>query len=71
MFENRALKKIFVPKRYEVTKEWRRLRNEELCGLYSSPNIIGGDKIEKNEIGGACSTQGGEKRCIQCFGGET
>jgi hypothetical protein len=30
-----------------------------------------GDKIEKNEIGGVCSTYGGEDRCIQGFGGET
>jgi len=30
-----------------------------------------GGKIEKNEIGGACSTYGGEERCIQGFGGET
>ena len=30
-----------------------------------------GDKIEKNEIGGACSMFGGEERCIQGFGGET
>ena len=29
------------------------------------------DQIEKNEMGGACSTYGGEKRCTQCFGGET
>jgi hypothetical protein len=30
-----------------------------------------GDQIEKNEVGGACSTYGGEGRCIQCFGEET
>ena len=30
-----------------------------------------GDQIEKNEVGGACSTYGGEDRCIQAFGGET
>ena len=29
------------------------------------------DKIEKNEMGGTCSTYGGEERCIQGFGGET
>jgi len=40
VFENRVLRKIFVPKRDEVTREWRRLHNEKLYGLYSSPNII-------------------------------
>ena len=40
MFENRVLKKIFGPKRDEVTGEWRKLHNEELNDLYSSPNII-------------------------------
>jgi hypothetical protein len=38
--ENRVLRKIFGPKREEVTGAWRRLCNEELCALYSSPNII-------------------------------
>ena len=40
MFENRVLRGIFGPKRDEVTGEWRRLHNEELNDLYSSPNII-------------------------------
>ena len=40
MFENRVLRKIFWPKRDEVTGEWRRLLNEELYNMYSSPNII-------------------------------
>jgi hypothetical protein len=40
MFENRVLRGIFGPKRDEVTWEWRRLHNDELNDLYSSPNII-------------------------------
>jgi hypothetical protein len=40
VFENRVLRMIFGPKRDEVTGEWRRLHNEELYTLYSSPNII-------------------------------
>jgi hypothetical protein len=40
VFENSVLRRIFGPKRDEVTGEWRRLHNEELNDLYSSPNII-------------------------------
>jgi hypothetical protein len=40
VFENRVLWRIFGPKRDEVTGEWRKLHNEELHILYSSPNII-------------------------------
>jgi len=39
MFENRVLRRIFGPKRDEVTGEWRKLHNEELNNLYFSPNI--------------------------------
>jgi hypothetical protein len=40
VFENRALRRIFGPKRDIVIIEWRKLRNKELNDLYSSPNII-------------------------------
>jgi hypothetical protein len=39
-FENRVLRNVFVTKRDEVTGKWRRLHNEGLYNLYSSPNII-------------------------------
>jgi hypothetical protein len=40
VFENRVLRRIFGPKRNEVTGEWRKMHNEELNDLYSSPSII-------------------------------
>ena len=40
VFENRVLRRVFVSKRDEVTREWRKLHNEELRDLYSLPNIV-------------------------------
>jgi len=40
MFENRVLRRIFGPKRDEVTGKWRQLHNEELNDLYCSPDIV-------------------------------
>jgi len=40
VFENRVLRRIFGPKRDEMTGEWRKLHNEKLNVLYCSPNIV-------------------------------
>jgi len=40
VFENMVLRRVFGPKRDEVTGEWRKLHNEELRDLYSLPNIV-------------------------------
>jgi hypothetical protein len=53
VFENRVLRRIFGPKRDEVTWDWRRLHNMELHALYTSSNIILVIKAKKNEMGRA------------------
>jgi hypothetical protein len=63
VFENRVLKRIFGPKKDEVTGEWRKLHNEELRDFYSSRSIIRIIKQEE-EMGGACSTNGGEEERV-------
>jgi len=47
VFENRVLRKIFGPKKDDVTGEWRKLHNEEVNDLYFSPNIIRGVKSRR------------------------
>jgi hypothetical protein len=69
VFENRVLRRIFGPKRDEVTREWRKLYKEELNDLYSSPNIV---RVIKS---GAMKwarhvARMGERRGVQGFGGE-
>jgi hypothetical protein len=66
MFDKRVLRRIFWPKRNEVTGERRELHTEEINDLYCSPNIFSGDLILKNEMGGACSTMG-ENRGVYRF----
>jgi hypothetical protein len=59
VFKNRVLRKIFGPKRDEVTREWRRLHNKDLYALYSSPNTYhSGDEVKKTEMDRACSRNG-------------
>jgi hypothetical protein len=62
VLENRVLRRIFGPKRDEVTGEWRKLHSEELHKLYSSPNSVR-QISKKNEVSEARGTNGrGEKR---------
>ena len=63
VFENGVLRGMFGDKGDEVTGEWKKLHNEELNDLYCQPNIIRVIKIEKIEMGRACSACGGEERC--------
>jgi hypothetical protein len=72
VFENRVLRRIFGPKKDDVTGEWRKLHNEELYGVYCAPKTyyLGGH-VQKVEMGGERGTKGAEERCIQGFGGET
>jgi hypothetical protein len=56
VFENRVLRRIFGPKRDEVTQEWKNLRNEKLRDLYSSPNIIRIIKSRRMRWAVACNT---------------
>jgi hypothetical protein len=55
VFENRVLRRIFGPKRVEVTGGWRKLHYEELHNLYSSPSIIRIYQDKEDEMGRACS----------------
>ena len=67
VFENRVLKRIFGPKRDEITGEWRKLHNEELNDLYSSPNIISVIKLRRMKLVGHVACMGW--RCIWNLGG--
>jgi hypothetical protein len=62
VFENRVLRRIFGLKRGEVTGDWRKLHNEELHNLYSSPKIS--RMIKSRRMRWACSTNEGEEECI-------
>jgi hypothetical protein len=66
VFENRVLRRIFGPKRDEVTGSWRKLHNEELHGLYSSSGIV---RVIKARMMRWARHVGGEG-CIQHFGWE-
>jgi hypothetical protein len=69
--ENRVLRRIFGPEGDEGTVKWRKLHNEELNNLYSSPNIVWVIKLRMIWMGRACCKHWAEEWCIQGFGGET
>ena len=69
MFENRVLRRIFGPNRDEVTWEWRKLQDEELYALYSSPNIIRLLKSRRLRWAGYVARIG--ERCVQGFSEKT
>ena len=69
VFENRVLRRIFGPRRDEVTGEWRRLHNEELNDLYTSPNIVRVIKWRRISWAGHVALMGEESGCIGSWWG--
>jgi hypothetical protein len=65
VFENRVLRKIFGPKR-EEDGSWRKLHNDELHSLHSSPNIVRVIKSRRMRWAGHVARMG--ERCLQGFG---
>ena len=61
LFENSGLRRIFRPKRDEVTGEWRKLHNEELNVLYCSPNILRVTKSRRMRWAGHVARMGGRR----------
>jgi hypothetical protein len=59
-----VLRRIFVPKRDGVTRGWRKLHNEELHNVYSSPSIIRIIKSRRDEVGGTCGTNAGKEERV-------
>ena len=70
MFENMVLRRIFGPRRDEVTGEWRRLHNEELNDLYCSPNIVRVIKSRRKRWAGHVARMGEERGCIGSWWGK-
>jgi hypothetical protein len=70
VFENRVLRRIFGPKRDEVTGEWRRLHNKELYALYFSPNIIRVMKSRRLRWAGHVARMGKRKGAYRALVGK-
>jgi hypothetical protein len=69
VFENRVLRRIFGPKRDDVSGEWRKLHNEELHILYSS-QISLARSVKENKVGGTRDTHGRGEISVQGFSGK-
>ena len=65
------LRRIFEPRRYEVTGEWRRLHNKELNDLYSSPNIVRVIKSRRMRWAGHVAHMGEERGVYRVLVGKT
>jgi hypothetical protein len=61
VFENRVLRRVFGPKRDEMTGEWRKLHNEELNDLYSLPNIVRVVKSRRTRWAGHVALMGEDR----------
>jgi hypothetical protein len=70
VFENRVPRRIFGPKRNEVTGEWRKLHNEELHNLYSSPDIIRQVKSRQMRWAGHVARMGEERKLYKVLVGK-
>ena len=70
MFENMVLRRIFGPRRDEVTGEWRRLYNDELNYLYSSLNIVRVIKSRRMRWAGHVARMGEERGVYRVFVGK-
>ena len=66
-----VLRRIFGPRRDEVTGEWRRLHNEELNGLYSSPNIVRVIKSRRMRWAGHVARMGEERGAYRILVGRS
>jgi hypothetical protein len=70
VFENRVLRRIFGPKRDEVTGEWRKLHNEELHNVYLSPDIIRQVKSRRMRGAGHVARMGEERKVYKVLVGK-
>jgi len=70
VFENMVLRRIFGPRRDEVTGKWRRLHNEELSDLYSSPNIVRVIKSRRMRWAGHVGRMGEERGAYRVLVGK-
>jgi len=70
VFENKVLRRIFEPRRDEITGDWRRLLNEELNDLYSSPNIVRVIKSRRMRWAGHVACMGEEREAYRVLVGK-